>query len=128
MHAQTARRAKHILTLLEIKSTQEAHREQELASDYWGQYSRDLCTKGEGRAEKWQQHLGVREKKSTHMHAHTWPPWKAAWLLRAHGWLSDSPICLAQNFSSCGLLTNYSFFSPLKAQTYLQFQTYSVKF
>lgn len=29
--------------------------------------------------------------------------------------------CLAQNFSSCGLLTNYIFFSPLKAQTYLQF-------
>lgn len=34
MHAQIARRAKHILILLGIKNTQEVHRQQEPASDY----------------------------------------------------------------------------------------------
>lgn len=61
VHAQIARRAKHIVTLLGIKSTQEVHWQQEPASACWGYYARNLCTGGGG----------GKRGGSTHTHAHT---------------------------------------------------------
>lgn len=73
-------------------------------------------------AEKW-QHLGGGGKREKHIyacsHMHTW----CLWRLPVHEWPSDNlTTCLAQNFICCTLLTIYTFSSPFKAQTYLQFQ------
>lgn len=57
-------------------------------------------------------------------HAHTMPP-GAPWLLWVHEWPSNNlTTCLAQNVHLPRSRTAYTFFSPFKAQAYLQFQTY----
>lgn len=119
MHAQIARRAKHIITLLGRKSTQEAHRQQDPASGYRGQYSRNLCTEG-GRKQRNGNAWG--RERSTYTHAHTCTHSASDGSLVHKGPSHNPPACLAQSSICCTLSATYTSFSPCKAQTYLQFQ------
>lgn len=122
VHAQIARRAKHIVTLLERKSTQEVHWQQEPASGY-GANTQETSALTVGGSREMATPWGVLRKRerSTYTHAHTCThgasegsrftrgrptTWRLAWL--------------RTSFAAPSSLSTFS--SPFKAQTYLQFQ------